>query len=60
MRRLLDDCWPPRPGSWEEAVDPYDEQLTRFEPKRQKDEQTDTPLELFIERQSDMRIPASA
>ncbi len=30
MKSKHTDLWPPRQGSWEEAVDPFDVQLSRF------------------------------
>ncbi|HEX2950962.1 MAG TPA: hypothetical protein VHV83_15570 [Armatimonadota bacterium] len=43
MKTFHDDCWLPTPGSWEEAVDPYDVQCTRQQPLSVVQEQGDVP-----------------
>ena len=55
-----DDYWPPRPGSWEEAVDPYDVQFSRKElPPPTSHEKRDIPLEMMVERRPKYSLPAS-
>lgn len=38
-----DDYWPPRPGSWEEAVDPYEVQGARAGNTRAKEALSTAP-----------------
>jgi len=56
--RKNDEYWPPRPGSWEEAVDPYDVQWSKQSAKDQ-DEDQDVPIEMMTDHRSNYRMPAS-
>ena len=51
MKKIIsdDDYWQPRPGSWEEAVDPYDVQSTRELTQQNPNEQTDMPMEVIAD-----------
>ena len=48
-----DDYWPPRAGSWEEAVTPYDAQWTRPSGDDRQTESQELSVEALSERPSD-------
>lgn len=48
-KKICEDCWPPLSGSWEETVDPYDEQFTR----QQSVKHTDKTLKMVVENISE-------
>lgn len=51
MKKILDDCWMPLPGSWEELVEPYDRQRARLESEKPAADQQQLPLEVVSEPQ---------
>ena len=61
MSALHDELWRPRPGSWEEAVDPYDVQSASG-PSKVPDADDDVVprFEALIESQPRHSLPASA
>jgi len=50
-----DDYWPPRPGSWEEAVQPYDAQFNQRIAVAERLDADELPVEARIERKADYR-----
>ncbi len=55
-----DDYWTPRPGSWEEAVDPYDVQFSRGLPrKKKKVHERDVPIEVLTDPRRNYHLPAA-
>jgi hypothetical protein len=59
-KRNHDEYWPPRPGSWEEAVDPYDVQWSEVRADTQTDDEQDVRIEVLSERRPQYNVPASA
>lgn len=59
MKGKQSDLWPPRKGSWEEAVDPFDVQLTRLLSQIERDAQPDPRLAQIADRYGKDKIPAS-
>ena len=49
MKSKHNDLWPPRQGSWEEAVDPFDEQLSRLLVQMEVDPRPDQRLAQIVE-----------
>jgi|GEM_PF-3019290 len=58
-KRKHDDYWPPRPGSWEEAVDPYDVQWSKVSADTRPDNRHEVPIEMLGERRPQYNVPAS-
>lgn len=56
--RKSDDYWPPRPGSWEEAVDPYEVQWSK-QNRKDRDEDQNVPVEVIADRNQTYTMPAS-
>ena len=59
QNRNDDDYWPPRPGSWEEAVDPYEVQWRKRSVKAKQDDQQDVPMKVLTEHRPEYGVPAS-
>lgn len=54
-----DDYWPPRPGSWEEAVDPYDVQWARLANRDARQEARKTPGKVTSEQHPAYSMPTA-
>ena len=54
-----DDCWPPRSGSWEEAVDPYDIQTSRPVAAAKKADARELPIEALADPRPQYNMPAT-
>ena len=59
MKGKHSDLWPPRQGSWEEAVDPFDVQLSRLLSQVEQDPRPDKRLAQGMDRYGKEKIPAS-
>jgi len=54
-----DDYWPPRPGSWEEAVDPYEVQWSKVQVEVSASEEQNMPIAVLSENRPNYTIPMS-
>jgi len=59
MKGKHKDLWTPRQGSWEEAVDPFEVQLTRIMAQLEGDPKQNSQLEKVIDRYAKYKMPAS-
>jgi hypothetical protein len=57
--RKSDDYWPPRPGSWEEAVDPYEVQWSKQLAKTTRNDEQDIPVEVLTDHRPKYGMPVS-
>ena len=44
MLIVHDELWPPVKGSWEESVEPYDVQLTKYALRKRPEEEKPVPM----------------
>ena len=58
-KRMNDDYWPPRPGSWEEAVDPYDVQWSRVTMQTPNRSPREVPARMLSEPAQQINVPAA-
>lgn len=59
MKAKHNDLWPPRQGSWEEAVDPFDVQLKRILSEIENDPKQNQHLTKVVDRYTSWKMPAS-
>ncbi|MHB9026261.1 MAG: hypothetical protein ACYC7E_19145 [Armatimonadota bacterium] len=57
MKMKSRDYWKPQPGSWEEAVDPYDVQRSRVKQASMKQERDDIPFRTLDNHKTPPPIP---
>ena len=58
-KRMNDDYWPPRPGSWEEAVDPYEVQWSRAGVRADERASRDVAVGALKDQRSRPNVPAA-
>lgn len=58
-KKAHDDYWPPRQGSWEEAVDPYDVQCSRQIDQQEQQDRKEMPVQAMFEPRPPYQVPVS-